>query len=280
MAKKEKVLTTNLKEKEALKKEKSLIDNIGNQLKTHSSTILMGTTISSGIASLGLCIRATTKAHNLINENKDEFTKESGKIDKKKVIKKCWKFYIPTVIMTSLFIGSAVLEHVNNEKFKKNMAKAFFATETMFHNYQEEVEKEIGEEKNKEIKENSLVEVLKSNEEDLEDFSDVEEPLLPNESGKVLIYDPLIDRKFMGTINEIDAAKNEVNSIALHEGYGDFVTLNEFYDLLGLPECTLGGNLGWDSEHLLNISYGSYLTENKIPCVMIEYKTLPKRLWE
>ncbi len=257
-------------------KVKKLFKKIGGEIYKNSSIILMGSTIASGLTAIGLGMRATTKAKTLLDSLPvDElYDKDTGKANKKYVVKNCWKLYIPTMVSTALFIASAILTHTTNERKAKALAKAFTATSSMLALYEEQIEDSLGEEKAEEIKEALGKRIIEKKEEKEESKYETIEDFPP---GTVLCYDPLIGREFPCDRETIRSAVNDTNQAIIKY---DWACLNDFYSFLGLDEVKLGYDLGWDFEHQLSISYGSCVNAKGIPCLVLLFNTMPRRTYE
>ena len=76
--------------------------------------------------------------------------------------------------------------------------------------------------------------------------------------GDALFYDTFSGRYFRSSVESIRTAENEMNRAA---ACGEFVSLNTFYDTLGLDSIKFGDDFGW----------GGILNGNdcKVPCLDI-----------
>ena len=61
----------------------------------------------------------------------------------------------------------------------------------------------------------------------------------------------------------------------LHDNSG-YISLNDFYDELGLEHTSIGHELGWNVYHLLELHLSPQLTNEDRPCVVIDYVYPPK----
>ena len=60
----------------------------------------------------------------------------------------------------------------------------------------------------------------------------------------------------------------------LDEGY---ISLNDFYYEIALPETKLGDELGWHIDNgLVDLRFSSQLAEDGTPCLVIDYQIAPK----
>ena len=73
--------------------------------------------------------------------------------------------------------------------------------------------------------------------------------------------------------NTIDSIVNKLN-YQLNNSF--YVSLNEFYDEIGLEENEMGSQLGWNNNSgLIEIDYSSQLSPRKEPCLVISFRYGP-----
>ena len=64
---------------------------------------------------------------------------------------------------------------------------------------------------------------------------------------------------------------------ALQMIYDNYVSLNEFYDLLGREHTELGDELGWNLDSgLIEVDFTSKIADNGKPCIVISYSVAPR----
>jgi hypothetical protein len=56
-----------------------------------------------------------------------------------------------------------------------------------------------------------------------------------------------------------------------------YASLSEFYDRIGLPTTPYSEEVGWNSDHMMEIVFSTVLTEANQPCVVLEYLVSPIR---
>ena len=95
------------------------------------------------------------------------------------------------------------------------------------------------------------------------------------DSGAELFLEPVSGRYFKSDMEKIRRIENECNKKMLHDING-YMSLNDFYDELGLEHSSIGYELGWNSYNLLEIDYIPQLLEDDKLCVVLEYTTGPK----
>lgn len=244
----------------------TITTNVRQFVSKRSPEILMGIGISGMITTTVLAVKATPKALELIEEKKKE--EWVDKLTPLEVVRVAWKPYIPAlvtcVVSTSCLIGASSV----NAKRNAALATAYKLSETALTEYREKVIETIGEKKERTVRDRVAEERVKKN------------PVSKNEvivtgNGKTLCFDPISGRYFMCSIEVIKRAENELNKQMLHDISG-YVSLNEFYDELGLDHTSVGDDLGWNTDQLIDISFSSQLNDNGEPSVVLDYLVAPK----
>lgn len=231
-----------------------------------SPEILTGIGIAGMITTAILAVRATPKALELIEEQKEE--ESVDELSSFEVVKVAWKPYIPAMVTcvasTACLIGASSV----NTKRNAALATAYKLSETALSEYRDKVVETIGEKKERIVRDKVAEERVKKN------------PVSKNEviitgNGKTLCFDPISGRYFMCSIETIKKAENTLNKQMLHDISG-YVSLNEFYDELGLDHTSVGNDLGWNTNQLIDIDFSSQLNDNGEPSVVLDYLVAPK----
>ena len=231
-----------------------------------SPEILTGIGIAGMITTTILAVRATPKALKLIKEQKEE--ESVDELSSFEVVKVAWKPYIPAMVTciasTACLIGASSV----NTKRNAALATAYKLSETALSEYRDKVVETIGEKKERIVRDKVAEERVKKN------------PVSKNEvivtgNGKTLCFDPISGRYFMCSIETIKKAENTLNKQMLHDISG-YVSLNEFYDELGLDHTSVGNDLGWNTNQLIDIDFSSQLNDNGEPSVVLDYLVAPK----
>ena len=239
--------------------------NVRKFVNKRSPEILMGIGIAGMITTTVLAVKATPKAMELIEERKtQEWTDELSPLE---IVKVAWKPYIPAIVtgVTSTFclIGSSSVHSRRNAA----LATAYKLSETALTEYREKVIETIGEKKEQTVRDKVAEERVKKN------------PVTKNEviitnTGKTLCFDPISARYFYSSIEKIKRAENELNKEMLH-AFSGYVSLNDFYDEIGLDHTSVGDDLGWNTEKLIDINFSSQLNDNGEPSVVLDYAVAP-----
>lgn len=246
-------------------KSSALIADARQFMNRRSPEILTGLGIAGMITTTVLAVRATPKALKLIEEKKNEdWVDELKPIE---VVKVAWKPYIPAVVTGAASI--ACLVGASRVSLRRNaaLATAYKLSEKALAEYSDKVVETVGEKKEQAIRDKVAEERIRKN------------PVSKNEvivtgNGKTLCFDPISARYFMCSIETIKRAENTLNKQMLHDITG-YVSLNEFYDEIGLDHTIVGDDLGWNTNKLIDISFSSQLNDEGEPSVVLDYLVAP-----
>ncbi len=232
-------------------------------IKKHSPEILTAIGITGMIASTVLAVKATPKATNIINSKKEEYEEED--IPNIELVKAVWKYYVPSVVLTASSAVCIVCAGTINVKRNIALSTAYTITEKTLTNFKNKATEMLGEEKVEEIK----TEIAKDQIKDKQS-SDI----IISSKGDILCYDVAFDRLFKSDIATIEKAVNRVNKDMLDEMY---VSLNDLYYELGIKNIPIGDDVGWNiNTGLIEVYFSAMLTDDDIPCVVLNYSVSPK----
>lgn len=250
-----------------MKKEnfKGLVNGIKNIMIRKSPEILIGIGIAGMITTAVLAVKATPKALDLIHEKKEELGVE--KLTAGETVKTAWKCYIPAVatcaLSTACIIGSSTVHTKRNAA----IAAAYELSQKALVDYKDAVIETIGEKKEQVVKEKVAEKRLK------EDPVSKKEVILTGK-GSTLCYESLSGRYFESDMESIKSAVNVLNAQMLDDMY---VSLNDFYDLIGLSYTDMGEKLGWSiDDGLVETSFSAKTTDDGQVCLVLDYVTQPK----
>lgn len=243
-----------------------LVSNTRQFANKHSPEILTGIGIAGMITTTVLAVRATPKALQLIEEKKNEdWVDELSPLE---VVKTAWKPYVPAAVTGVASVACLIGASSVNAKRNAALATAYKLSETALSEYREKVIETIGEKKEKTVRDKVAEERVKKN-----PVSKSE--VIVTNNGTTLCFDPISARYFKSSIDKIKRAENELNKQMLHDISG-YVSLNDFYDELGLDHTSVGDDLGWNVDRLIDISFSSQLNDNGEPSVVLDYLVAPK----
>ena len=173
--------------------------------------------------------------------------------------------YIPAISSGITTITAILFSYKISSKQSAAFAAAYGISERAFQEYKDKVIEKVGPKK-----ETTIVESLAQDKVDANPLGNREVIVIGN--GDVLCFDELSGRYFRSSIEAIKAAENKVNHAILNE---NAVSLGTFYDAIGLGGTQLDDQLGWNLDHMLNISYSATIADNGQPCIAISFRTGP-----
>ena len=238
-------------------------------VEKHAPEILLVTGIVSVVATAILAARGATKAADILAKKKEE---SEEPVEKKELVKVYAESYGPAVATGIVAIGSMIGAHAINANRIASLANAYALAEGSYKMYQQKVKEVLGEKKEGDVKDEVAREIVKQHPINDKDVIVVG-------SGDVMCFDSLSGRYFKSSMTKVQKAVNSVNEVMKSENY---ISLNEFYDELGLPEIELGNLLGWSAGKYVDIRFTTALSGEDasigegIPCLVLEYLIGPK----
>lgn len=234
-------------------------------LTKHSPEILIGLGVAGLLGTTILAVRETPKALKLLENKKKELDVE--KLSVKDTVKTVWKNYIPCAVLAVTSIACIV--GASNISARRNaaLAAAYAIGNKAFSDYKEEVINLLGEEKDKEIKERVADKLLKEN-------PVTNKEVIITDNNEHLCYDEITGRYFKSSQNKIKEAQNVINDRLRDEMW---VSLNDLYYELCLPNVRVGDDLGWNvDDGYLDIILSSRIAEDGTPCLTLDYSIGPR----
>lgn len=236
----------------------------------HSPEILTGIGVVGMFTTVVLAVKATPKALELIEEKKEELNLEpEDNLTAVETVQAAWKPYIPAVATGVFATGCLIAANSVHAKRYAGLATAYQISTQALNEYREKVVETIGERKERVVHDKIAEDRIKKNPPSSSTI------LTTDMGGNTLCYDLHSGRYFKSDIDRIKRARNDLN-YRMTSGMEMCISLNEFYDAIGLGRTDIGDQLGWRiDEGQIDIHFGSFLTENDVPCVTVEYLNPP-----
>ena len=243
----------------------NFLKNAQSFLSEHSPKILMGLGIGGMVTTTALAVRATPKALELIEKAKKEERKDE--LTPGEVIKATWKCYIPAAIAGTTSIACLIGSCTVSSRRATALATAYKLSETALTEYREAALETVGEKKEKAIRE-------KVSKNKMEKQPVTKSEVYITEKGETLFFDALTSRYFKSDIEHIKKSINELNRRMLLDMY---VSLNEFYDEVGLEHSKVGDYIGWNiDDKFIEIDFNPHLGPNDTPAIALDFVVQPK----
>ena len=245
--------------------------------KKHSPELLTGTAVVGLIGTAVMAYRCSPRAHEIIEKKREEIyllQSDNKKGQRKKVLetaKELTPVLLPPVVMgaatTACIIGS---NRISSKRIAV-LSTAYAISEKAVKELNLKMNEVLGEKKAKTIKDAIAKDKLDQNPPPKD-----ESQILLTGNGEVLCMDSFSGRYFRSNAEKIGQAINEISALARDEMYA---TLNDFYYAIHLPQLKMGDDLGWFADDEIKgsipITISAQLTEDRQPCLCIDYEVRP-----
>lgn len=237
----------------------------------HSPEILTVMGIGTMLTAAVLVGTATPKALKAIEDKKIEEGKDE--LTKKETFKVVWRSYVPAVVTATVGVGCIIGANSVHAKRNAALMAAYQLSATALSEYKEKVIETIGEKKEKLVHDNIAKDSVKK----LEETKPIStRDIIFTGKGDSLCLDLLSGRLFKSDRDRIVRAMNNLN-YQMNGGMEMYISLNEFYDEIGLPRIPIGDDMGWSvGKGQIDIHFSAQLTEDDEPCMVIEHLIPPE----
>lgn len=207
-------------------------------LKRSSPTILTCVGAIGVVATAVMAVKATPKAVDLIRtDSRRNHDGDPYAYTKLEAVQSCWQCYIPAALVGLSTISCIFGANILNKRNQASLVSAYALLNQSYRQYREAANSVYGEDADSKIK----VQMAKDTYISADGYSVYSSDLDP-ESEKILCYDLYSQRYFMSTMASVLNAQYHLNrNFSLR---GD-VTVNEFYEFLGIDKINCGDEIGW-----------------------------------
>lgn len=242
-------------------------NDIRSGVVKHSPELLIGIGISGMIFASVLTAKATPKALARIEQQARDNNCAPEDLRPLEKVKACWKCYIPAAVVATTSATCIIGANSVNARRNAALAAAYTLSDTAFREFRKKTLETLGEKKEQIIRDKVA--------EDRVHKKPVERSeVFLTDKGNTLCFDSISARYFKSDIELIKRSVNELNRVMLRDSY---VSLNDFYDELGLEHTAIGDDLGWKvDDGLVEINFSSQLATDGTPCLVMDYSITPK----
>lgn len=227
--------------------------NVGKTVKQHSPEILTALGVSGVISTSYLTAKASFEA-------KDKLQMAPRNMSVKNQAKIVWKCYIPPGISGAITIGCIIAASKTSSRRTTAAVAAYSLTERAFSEYKEKVVEQIGETKERKIRDELAQQQVTTGPPSKE--------VIVLGKGNVLCCELYTHRYFRSDMETLRKAQNDINQKIIGERY---VTLDDFYEIIGIAYTCVSNSLGWDSDKLLELEFTTTMSEDNEPCLAFRY---------
>ena len=220
-------------------------------IKRNAPTILACLGAAGVVATTVMAVKETPKALALLEDAKE---KKGEKLTKWETVKTAGPVYIPSALTGLATIACIFGSNVISKKQQATLISAYTLLDSSYKEYIQKADELYGEEAGKEIRS----EIAK-------DKCTGDDALIDDD--KELFYDFYSGRYFESTMEHVRWAEYEVNRALVVNGA---VSINEFYDFLGLKPIDEYEPLGWSCGQIQEIYWHPWIEfdheETSIDC--------------
>lgn len=223
----------------------TLLHRAGKAVKKAAPTILTIVSAAGVVATAALAVRATPKALKRIEAAKAvKNVENSGNLTRMETIGACWRCYVPAAVTGIATIGCIFGANVLNRRQQASLVSAYALASRSLNRYKQKVKELYGEEAHRKVM--AALAVEQSEKHPIYAGTFAATTSLGFEEAdeeERLFYDAISSRYFQATISQVLQAEYHLNrNFALS---GGFITLNDFYDFLGISKTPEGDKIGW-----------------------------------
>ena len=205
-------------------------------VKRNASTILTCVGGVGVVATSVMAVKATPKAMLLLEEAKQE---KGESLTTLEAVRVAGPAYIPAVLIGASTIACIFGANALNKQQQASLMSAYALLDSSYKDYKKKVEELYGEGAN-----DAVTSAIAKDKYD-------ENAAKPGDD-KELFYDEFSGRYFHANKNIVTQAEFELNrDLSRHGG----VYLNEYFEVLGLPETDYGDYLGWSPFYIMEINW-------------------------
>lgn len=238
--------------------------NIVNYISTHKTQTYTALGI---VTSIGGFVYGIVQAPKV----KERLSKKKAELGGKLCVKDWLKIAVPPMILPiTLETASVIMMSKSCSTGLKSTAFAISTSNAATKAY-ERIKKELEEGGKSDIVEKIEKEVTK---EEIRKNPPAKARIFDC-GGETLWYDRFTGRYFKADKIKIERAVNKMNETLRNENY---ISLNEFYELIGLPYVDVGTELGWSIDTgYVEVDYGTMFAdeEETTPCGVIRFSVTP-----
>lgn len=242
----------------------------GKYLVDHSPQILTGFAVAGVITTTILAAKGGSVAKELLDNERvfrlkatDEDTIDEFTLKEQFFI--TWRAYLPAGIAAATTLTCVIGAQGINQNRQAALIGAYTLLEKGKAQYQDKVLEVIGEKKEAQVRDEVAKQQLAE-----ADYPGANHVYMGR--GNHMWYDPYGNNFFRSTMETVRKTVNDVNELLLT---GETVSLNEFYQMLGINPCHFGNDVGWKADHLMDCYYSSQLNDDGEPCGILEFRREP-----
>jgi len=232
------------------------------QLKRRSPTLLTVTASVGVVATAYFTAKGTIKAVEAIHDHEQlHGVREEPKERAKEFVQVAWRHYVPATVAASATIACIVGSNRVGLRRAAAAQAGLVLAERAYSEYRNKIVEEFGQRKDDAIREG----IAKDRVNKADPNS---QALIISGPGMILSMELYTGRQFLSDMETLRRAQNTLNERLLRH---DYATLEDFYHLVGLPYTSMSSEIGWKSNHLMELEFTTTLSSDGRPCLAFDY---------
>ena len=241
-----------------------LLSNGALIFKKHAPEIMTAFGVASLLGAIVAAVRATPEAMDRVAAKKEELGRDE--LTPKEIVESAWRCYAPAGFLALAGTGLVIGANAVHARRSAAFAAACTMAERSLGEYRSKVAEVAGDDVEKQV--SGAVARERAEKAKAERFS-----VAPSEDGDDLYYDAYSGRFFKTSRARFDASVNRANRLLIDQGY---LSLNDYYEELGLPDIKIGNDIGWNiHKGLIEPYLEGWITPDGTPCVSVDYLATP-----
>ncbi len=236
--------------------------------KDNSPLILTALGVAGTVTTAVLTGKAAIKADKIVNRNRRQFPDMSFMdATPKQYVLETWKLYIPPMLAGVGTIACIICANRIGTRRAAALATAYSLSVKGYEEYKDKVVDQFGKVKEQKVRDQIAQDRMITDKIGSQEIFDTG-------GGSELCYEKFTGRYFYSSMASIKDAVNQLNH-KVNTHYE--ASLNDFYDYLGLDNNTIGDELGWNSDKLLEVSFTTTIAIGDRACLVFDYTAEPRR---
>jgi len=238
----------------------NIVSNLSKFLTNNSPQVLTAVGVAGVISTAILTGKASFRAADILRTDDPDYV-----LPFKTKVKLVWTLYIPPLSVAAVTVTSIILANKIGAQRAAAVATALKISQETFKEYRTKVVEKVGEKKERAYSDELAEERAKR--------VDIPQSIIVPSAAKQRVFDQYSKRWFENTVNGLERAAININHNMIHH---DAASLNDFYAEVGLDPVPYGERIGWDAMEKLELIITSFLAEDGVPSVSVDFYTHPK----
>jgi Family of unknown function (DUF6353) len=243
----------------------SIVKKVGKLTADNSPSILTVIGVTGTLTTAYLTGRASFKAAEIIRKTAyEEGYATEQTIEMKRRVELVWKEFVPATATGLLTVAAIIGANRIGTRRAAALAAAYTLSEKAFEQYREKILEKLGPAKEQTARDEIAAARMR------------ETPpgeVIITGNGNVLFMDQYTGRYFQ---SDMETVKGAVNKLNYELNQNMYASLNDFYGMIGLDATSVGEELGWTSDKLMDVDFSATIVDGK-PCICIDFKVVPIR---